>query len=413
MSDKPSIALGSLGLGAAALIGCLQTPFVPWFVGVPSLVAGSTITVGIGARHRKHGLSLNDYGEGLSQFFDDVEEVLTPLVEWTEKKTDPVINQVVVGKMPGFAQYLVSAGDAERDDSWLTDSMIKASKIVLGVKGSGKTTWLRYEVRRWLAACPEGTIRVVDLHHAEESPEWLPGIDPEDYLATTASEALAVVREMRAIGDKRIASKTHKHPPHKIVLDEFEGILLRLSEDEQEEIIEAIRFCENELRKYNVTSTITFKSPKKENVRLDSSTIAQMDWLMLGKSLADSTVKWPADLDVKGLLQERSKVAALPGCQYACVYREQSEDAVIKVIPTDLAERTEAIQFKSAGELSEFDQWLETNRAEIESRLQAGESRTSISKVLGIKRDKDNPQWQAIAQIETELKVKTEETVCG
>lgn len=204
-----------------------------------------------------------------------------------------------------------------------------------------------------------------------------------------------------------IKSGKTNHPEYKLILDEWQGLMDRCSEEEQDFAIKVVRFTQDELRKYHANVTITSKSFKKEMMKLDSSVIGQMDLLALGKSLADPTNKLPSDIDAKILVQKRNAVAALPGCKYACVYRDAIEgEPEIKVIPDNLVERMNAYQFSYADAVPEHEQWLIDNRDRILQLQSEGKSLRYISEALKVQRSKGNAQYEALKQFLSTLRTE-------
>ena len=367
--------------------------------------------VGVAHRHAKTKLNANDYFEGLSEFALDIDEAVSPLLNWFDNAAEPVLQQYVVPRIPPIAQHLLQAASVERDDSWLTQKTIRASKFVLGGKGTGKSTWIRYEARRFVAENSGCTIRIVDLHRNDEDGEWLPGLPEPDYLATTKDQALAFLREIYQVGRDRIKSGKTNHPEYKLILDEWQGLMDRCTDEEAEFAVKVVRFTQDELRKYHANVTITSKSFKKEMMKLDSSVIGQMDLLALGKLLADSTNKLPSDIDAKILVQKRNVVAALPGCKYACVHRDAIEgEPEIKVIPDNLVERMNAYQFSYADAVPEHEQWLMDNRDRILEMQSEGKSLRYISGALKIQRSKGDLKYETLKQFLSTPKTEEQAT---
>lgn len=407
MSDKPNAAFGNLAAGVLGLVAIGSTPKMPWYLGVPTFTAGLCALAGTVARHRRNGLTLNDYSDGLEQFSEEAWDALEGPLDWLAGKAEPVIKETIVPKVPGLAELLKQMAEAEQNFDWLTSELIRAQKMVLGAQGTGKSTWLRYEARRFKAENPDGIIRIIDFHRNEEDGPWLPGIPEEDYLATDVKSALAVIREAKRVGQERIDSKTQNHPPYKLVIDEFQGVADRFDDAGKEELASVVAFILNELRKYQVSITLSSKSLKKEMTGLDSSLIGQMHLLALRNSLSDTTVRLPSDMDAKALLKKRSSVASLPGCQHACVYRALGKDAEICVIPPDLVDRAASYTFRREDDIPEPERWAMENKPFAFQAFSEGKTRTHIAEhVLDKfgKRNKTNYRWLLLTEWEQEFK---------
>jgi hypothetical protein len=385
-NPKNNAALSNLLASVLAVGGFLTVPYQPWFVGIPMSAAGCFLGVTSAIRHKKYQLTTADYWNEFEEFCTEGEEGLDPLLSWVGKRSQPLVQKYVVPKMPAIAATLLDAASAQKDDSWLTQQMIRASKFVLGAKGTGKSEWIRYEARRFRAENPNGVLRIVDIHYDADEP-WLVGMgDESGYVASDAATGMAFIREMRAIGEQRIKDSEKSGVPYKLIIDEYQGFCDR-SETDSEFVAKAVQFSQDELRKYQVNVTLTAKSIKEKQTGLDSSIISQMDLLALGNSLADATNKLPHDINAKELTAKRQAVAALPGCKYACVYRELGEEPQIKVIPEDLPQRSASITFAVLeDELTEDEIWLAGQSDRIAEMVATGLSRSKIYKQLGVSR---------------------------
>ena len=229
--------------------------------------------------------------------------------------------------------------DEKPDTSWLDDDFIDASKGVFGAKGSGKSTFLAYDAIRFLQLHPDGELRIGDLHYDEKESLWLPGVPPEQLLKTVIADRtdgiLKQFRRARTLVEERIEQKDRNGKPFKLICDEFVGVMTRLNKDEQEEVLKAIQLIQFEGRKYNVNVVLGLHSVKKGQSGIDSSVLANMDLLCLGKSLADRSTQFPADFDCSALLKEQeltqSRLRSSDG--FACVVRKLGQSPQVVVLP--------------------------------------------------------------------------------
>ena len=376
-TNKQEIALSNIALSFLSAMGVIAASQAPWFVGMPAFSIAGVTTAGVVGRNKKHELSLRDYWEAIPAFGDDVELALDPILSLADK-ADPLVDRFIVPRIPPIAKTLLDAASAEKDDSWMTPEMILASKFVLGAKGTGKSEWIRFEARRFKAENPNGILRIIDIHYDSDEP-WLLGMgDESDYVASDAATGMAFVREMRSIGEQRIKDKEKNGAQYKLIIDEYQGFCDR-RETESDFVSKAIQFSQDELRKYKVNVTVTSKSFKEKMTGLDSSIVSQMDFLALGNSLADSTNKLPHDINAKELTQKRAAVASLPGCKYACVYRELGEEPQIKVIPADLPDRSAQYVFMTEDYVDPDVAWLEGHKPLILSLAANDHSQSHIA----------------------------------
>lgn len=227
----------------------------------------------------------------------------------------------------------------EIDYSWFDNSFIDTSKAVFGGKGTGKSTYMAFEAARFLQLHPDGILLIGDIHYDEESSKWLPGISSEvlldKYLAKKADQVLQVVRWCKKELRDRINKGDKKRVPVKLILDEFLGLTRRWEKEEVEEVMEFIAESQDEGRKFRVNVTLGLHSIKEKRSGIDSSVLFQMDLLVLGGSIADTTIKWPADFEVKELSSLRNQVQASlkKGQGYACVVKRQNDAPMVVVLP--------------------------------------------------------------------------------
>ncbi|HEY9696764.1 MAG TPA: hypothetical protein V6D10_05845 [Trichocoleus sp.] len=400
-SAKLDVALGNLAiacLSSIAIVTASQMPFLP---GVGAAAAGTLGLVGAARRQQRQSLTLTDYADSVGNFVDEIDQAVTPALNWIVGKTEPAIQQYLLPRIPSVAQQFLDAAVAERDDSWLTLPKIIAPKFVLGGRGTGKTTLLRYEARRFKAEVPSGILRIIDLHFNQEDGDWLPGVPPSDYLATKVDEGLAFIRELEQIGLDRIASESTHHPEYKIIIDEWQGFINRLKDEDAKYVVDVVQFVLDELRKYKVNVTLSSKAYKKEMSKVDSSLLSQMDLWALGSSLADSTNRLPLDFDVKPLLSKRHTIATFPGCKYAFIYREANELPAVLVLPNNLDKRSSTYTFKYSDELPEHERWIAENRDRILAMKTEGLSKTKVAQSFDQfgKRDDSNPRWVTLTQL--------------
>jgi len=229
------------------------------------------------------------------------------------------------------------------DYGWLNSDFIKASKVVFGAKGSGKSRFLAYEAIEFLRETPNGELRIGDRHYDAEESEWLPGIPPEilesNYVAKDPKQIFALFRRAKKLLATRveqgIKANHQEFFEFKFICDEFEAFMISLSDDQRKEVLGIIAQSQNEGRKYGINLTIGLHSLKKEIIGIDSSILFQMDVLCLGASLSDPNTRFPADFNPKKLLVEQQQVQSTLGSKdgFACVVRRLGQSPEIKIIP--------------------------------------------------------------------------------
>jgi len=204
--------------------------------------------------------------------------------------------------------------------SWINTEFIRNSKVVVGAKGSGKSVFMRYEgARCWLEQTTEQgypRLFIYDPHYDidDKSKHWLTPIS-QQYLLDNKMLVKSVRQGYQLFIDaanelqRRIKGISKDRDLFKIYADEFETFKRatqsgELKNEEFQRLISIIMMIQDEGRKYNVECCLGLKSLKKENTGLDSSTIAQMDWLLFERAAYDPTTRFPSDFDQKYIKEQ-------------------------------------------------------------------------------------------------------------
>jgi hypothetical protein len=233
----------------------------------------------------------------------------------------------------------------EVDLTWIDTDFINASKIVVGAKKSGKSTYLRYEASRWLIENPEGVLIICDPHYDSSDPSkwWLNDLSQSDveskFLVKKTSDIDKIVNDLSTELNCRIDGikngKTYnKYPKIKIVFDEEENHKNRSADFPK--FIKFIDMVQNEGRKYLFEITIGMHSLKKENTGIDSATLSQMEWFLFEKACYDSATKFPDDFDKKTIKETaRSLSLSLPKNigRTVVILKQELTDPIITVLP--------------------------------------------------------------------------------
>lgn len=250
------------------------------------------------------------------------------------------------------------------DYTWCSDQFMDESKVVFGAKGSGKSTYLRAEAAKFMKNHPNGKLLIGDIHFDVEDVKecsWLNGIPMETqlklYVADRAQKVLNQFRVFKVEMVDRVEHKDKSREPWKLICDEYNGVVGMLSPEEIREILDTIEMHEFQCRKFNKGGGITLgihnlKKGKKEGEGsgLDSSILANMHIMALGKALADPNIVLPSDFDVKKLEAERSSTAAMlhPSQGRACVVRTLGDDPMVAIM-RDWRPFTASIKFNVTG----------------------------------------------------------------
>ena len=228
-----------------------------------------------------------------------------------EKQVQPeVINTeaeaeiTIPGKVTS-AQLKTVESKTEIDLSWLTSDFIRYSKVVVGVRGSGKSSYLKYEASRFLLENPNSLLYIFDPHFNKQKPErwWLNNI-PLDILlerfVTKKAEdiyqkVVGLYRELQRRIDEEL--EPPEVPKVKIILDEEENLKRSLDEEKFDYFLKFVSLIQDEGRKFGFEITIGMHGLKKHKTGIDSNDLGQMNWLVFEKSAYDPNTRYPADFE--------------------------------------------------------------------------------------------------------------------
>lgn len=201
------------------------------------------------------------------------------------------------------------------DTSWIDAEFVNKSKAIIGAKKSGKTYFMHHLASRWKQNNPEGIIIIFDSHYDPSTEEgtWFHGVEQKPLLDTVIFKKQEHIRDKF----KEIQKEIHRRiendlkPPHvpriHIFWDEqdsyFKYWTTGLGNDPRvfEETISTVATIQDECRKYGIDITIGMHSIKKLNTGIDSSTLAQMTWVMFEKACMAANSVFPGDFAVSAI----------------------------------------------------------------------------------------------------------------
>ncbi len=230
----------------------------------------------------------------------------------------------------------------EIDLSWVDSEFINSSKVVVGGRGSGKSTYLRYEASRWLIENPDGILIICDPHYDIDDPSkwWLNDIPQSEvygkFVFKKTEDIVKKIREVYRNLTQRIDGNIKKYPKIKIIFDEEENHKRRASKDDFQDFLSFTECVQDEGRKFFIELTISMHSMKKENTGIDSAALQQMNWLLFEKACYDATTKFPADFDQKAI-KDAARILSnsLPkeAGRTVVVIRQDYNEPLITVLP--------------------------------------------------------------------------------
>jgi hypothetical protein len=222
--------------------------------------------------------------------------------------------------------------------AFLDDDFWEASKVIMGARGSGKTTVMVADGVHWFRLHPGGQLDIIDKHNNIR----IPGIPERDMIEMIASDKLGAIAliddflddlHARTNGDKPEAEWV----PRKLMIDEFAASKPWLGEERFNRVIETFDLTLYEGRKFGpMEITLGMHEVKKGQTGIDLTTLLNAYWVMNGSTiLEDVNVKLPASVDRKALLEKRDEMIPLfaHGKHRVCVYKRRDEKARVGLLP--------------------------------------------------------------------------------
>jgi hypothetical protein len=287
----------------------------------------------------------------------------------------------LVSNSPGILSSLQSGSDldqeVEYDTSWITSEFIKASKIVVGAKGSGKSTYLRYEAARWLKENPEGKLLIFDPHYDVDDPSkaWLKDLDQKEiyrcYIFKTVEDIKKQFLNAYAELNKRIKHGLKDGKPWKCIFDEIENNYVNFDEGTFKLFQNFVNVSQNEGRKFLFDVSLGMHSLKEKNTGMDSDTLTQMEWLLFEKAAYSSTTKYPSDFDSKTIRTQAQQLKGMvekDKCKVIVVIRQEEPEPLVTLLP----------YLEPPKIYLEGQQPIESDPEDIETELESSDSEVNL-----------------------------------
>lgn len=369
--------LGALSAGCLAL--ALKAPKLISWPALALLPAAGLAAYGEGRRYR-----LADYiAEGLN--------IGTAIAKLGEGDSRP----------PALLTHLLLPADYKADwDSSPADQVdpttanfwtakrALASKIICGIRGSGKTSLSAY-----FAGQLAQTTRLLisDRHYPAGEAEWLPGVPREDfeqrYLISDAAGTLnALLNFKTELGDRISGESDDKTELH-LLIDEWGGCWRAWSDGEQAAAIKALGTINEEGRKFGVNVTLIVHNLLKEKTGLGQELTGAADLYLMGDAISFSNYSFPTSLTRQrdSLTGDRLALLSAIGIkQRVIIFRDAQGDARLIVAPN-----------LSEPERFEVDRSLSDERLE-QLWSDGHDSSRKLTDALGVKRAKGSPDYSLI-----------------
>lgn len=326
-------------------------------------------------------------------------ELFTDLPTQTEPEaTGP---EVVTARAQGISALDFLRGaieDLTTAEFWTLERAMQPAALV-GKRRSGKSRLAAYKMQQLYHA--GHLVMIADYHFNPATPDdpehvnWLPGVDliETGILIQSEHELITAIQKLLTEGQQRLTGKRPKTQPVHLLIEEWEGWMNRLSEEDAEFCASAAQQISYEFAKVGVAVSITCKSIKDKTTGLDSTIFDGADLYLMGPAINARHQAFPADLasDRERLSAHRNQMLTRVGVQQrVAVFRDALDGSSRVVVTPDLTQQ----QFVFQTPEQELAQFLQSHEAEIAEFAAQGKSLRQLTEHLGIRRA--GPVYEAV-----------------
>ena len=288
--------------------------------------------------------------------------------------------------------------DATTSGFWTLDRASQPA-VMVGKRRSGKSKLASYKMQQRYNA--GHLVMIADYHFDPANPDnpehvnWLPGIDLVEtgILIRSEHELIGSIHKLLEEGRARLKGERSKDQAIELMVDEWEGWMNRLSEEDAEFCGKAMQEVSYEFAKVGVSMSFTCKSIKKGQTALDSTIFDGADLYLMGPAINARHQAWPADLasDREKLSSLRDHLISRVGvAQRVAVYRDALEGTSQVVVAPNLTQQ----QFVFQTPEQELSQFLQTHESAIAEFAGQAKSLRQLTEHLGIRRA--GPVYEAV-----------------
>lgn len=384
------VAIGSTFATAWGLLTGAALPVVlsTGMMGIPATILH---------RHyrRFYGVGMGDLVVAVGHVVDDLDQSLTD-------DKFPDLGPVLARRLRPMRR-LALPEMASTD--WITSEFWLSSTAYIGQPGTHKSVNLKHHTDQVVRLQGLDALwGICDTHYDPDEPKpldtWLPGIPREQVpFYKKPEEGFAALRAFYAEFVRRRDNNLKAENFAVLVIDEFQD---SLPKDQVGQAVDWIGEIVRGGRKFGMRLLLGLHSPKKGENGMDSSIFWSMTTVVMGLTIADQTVAWPAD--VKG--NQKALLADIEATHGA---DEFARFTVAVVRPASNAELGfKGAMVKRLEDRSQrmvpfvFDSipWIEQVRAKAETAINDGTAKsfTGLCRALGLegcmKKDKATGQYK-------------------
>lgn len=370
------------------------------------LLGGGAIALSIGVAH-KEGVNADAILDSCIKFTQDGWGFLSESVA-TESKI--VVQQLPV-PLKKHGELLLER--FTQDSSWF-DRLQDRSYLKTGQTNAGKTVFTHFEVAWELEHHPDGALRICDINYGKRA-EQMPckpyfGLPRDTSVFTEVDDLISLVDEaFTELERRRKATNSEgdrKWPRYKLIVDEFNRSLARLTATFDEQIrkdfldkIECILF---EGHGYNVLISMNCQSLAVSKIGLVQADQAQLYGVILGDNAVNANEVSKATQasgteSAKDLIAKVEVLRKVPGGKRTGLVKFGGE--IQTIIPFNMADMP-TVEIPDCLLTDSAAAWVEGLKGAIAEKKAQGLSITKVWDELGDgKQASDNPKYEVFKPI--------------
>lgn len=308
---------------------------------------------------------------------------------------DDVPDEVVEMFSPPSALKLLTGKleDLTTPDFW-TFKRAAQPAVMVGKRRSGKSRLFSYKAQQLYYGGV--SLLIADYHFNPANPDdpehvnWLPGVDLGEMLVQDPAVLVSTTMSLLTEGRERMKGNRPKDTSVHLLVDEWEGWMKRMEEEDQEFMGKAMEEISYEFAKVGISMSFTCKSIKLKQTGLDSTVFDGADLYLMGTTINTRHQAFPADLASarNRLSAERDQVLTqVDISQRVLIFRDALDGESRVVVTPDL--RRAGFHFEEPTD--PFERWWKENLETINEFAARGDSLTQLTETLKVRRGEDNP----------------------
>lgn len=247
-----------------------------------------------------------------------------PTIEVPQGSADVPRSPIDLGTVQSFSR--TKSARADLDFSWMTPEFALRSKFISASSGSGKSSFMHWNIKCALGANPGMKLIIIDPHliacqikAGEDAglpddmrlPVWgLHSTAEEEagFVITDPETSCEVLANLAAEIEDRLNGEVPARDPILLVVDEIDAKQFFTAPKvaaNGAQLAEVFDMIASQARKVRVSAMLTSHSLQRQMSGIPAPVLEQVSWVLLGDMLTATGTKWPSDIDAPSLAKER------------------------------------------------------------------------------------------------------------